>query len=245
MADQIEILRKLQAVDGELFRLRREEQRLPQELEQAKQAVEEQKTKAKSVDSRLKAIQLQHKQKEIDLSTRETNVKKLQGQLFQVKTNKEYAAIQHEIEQSKADTSLLEEAIIALLDGIDQTSKEHAEELAQVARREQQLRNEQDRVTRALDVIQAQVATCEAQRREIIPLVEPNTLSLYERILASREGVAIVPLIDDSCAGCHMVQTPQVVNEAYLHARLVTCQSCDRILYIDEEHRVSSSSAGS
>jgi predicted nucleic acid-binding Zn-ribbon protein len=244
MADQIENLRKLQSVDGELFRLRREEQRLPQELEQAKQAVDEQTAKAKSVEARLKAIQLQHKEKEIDLSSREANVKKLQGQLFQVKTNKEYAAIQHEIEQAKADTSLLEEEIITLLDGIDQTSKEHAEELAKVAQREQQLRKEQDRVTQALEVIRAQMAKCEARRKEMLPLVEPNTLSIYERILASREGVAIVPLIDDSCTGCHMVQPPQVVNEAHLQARLVMCQNCNRILYIDEEHRVSSSSAG-
>ncbi|HAM41707.1 MAG TPA: hypothetical protein DCP69_10320 [Candidatus Omnitrophica bacterium] len=31
-----------------------------------------------------------------------------------------------------------------------------------------------------------------------------------------------------------MVQPPQVINEAYLKAKLVTCDSCNRILYVDE-----------
>jgi hypothetical protein len=47
-------------------------------------------------------------------------------------------------------------------------------------------------------------------------------------------GVALVPLIKDSCGGCHMVQPPQILNEAYLRAKLVMCDSCARILYVDD-----------
>ncbi|MBI3323975.1 MAG: hypothetical protein HYZ92_01695 [Candidatus Omnitrophica bacterium] len=239
MADLIETLRKLQTIDGELFRLRGEERRLPEELEAAAQALEEQKAKAEAVESRLKTVQLRHKEKEIELSSREANVKKLQAQLFQVKTNKEYSAIQHEIEQAKADASLLEEEIINLLEGIDQASKEHGAELGRVAERQQLLRREQERITQALEQLRRQAAELETRRREVLPFVEANALALYERVLASREGLAIVPLVGECCSGCHMAQTPQVINETCLKAHLVTCQNCNRILYI-EQYPVSS-----
>ena len=72
----------------------------------------------------MKALQLQMKQKEGELQTREDQIKKLNTQLMQLKTNREYTAMQHEIDTLKADNSLMEEAIIAVLDGIDVVAEE-------------------------------------------------------------------------------------------------------------------------
>ena len=234
MADRLEILRQLQAVDGELYRLRAEQRQKPLALERAKQQVAEQQAKAQAIDARLKTLQVQHKEKELLLSTSETNVKKLQLQLFQVKTNKEYTALQHEIEQSKADISLLEEEIIGFLDASDHTRQEHAAQLKDVTRQEEALRAEQTHVEAELAAIHEQVAKLDAKRQTIAPMLKAEDLAFYERVLVNREGLALVPLIGDSCGGCHMVQPPQVINETYLKARLVTCESCSRILYVDE-----------
>ena len=235
MPEQTETLRRLQAIDGELFRLRASQRQKPLELEQGKQLVAEQQAKAQALDARLKTVQLEHKQKEIELSTREANTKKLQLQLFQVKTNKEYTAVQHEIDQSKADASLLEEEIIKLLEATDQAAQEHKAQLAQVAQQEAVLRKEETRIAEELKSIADQVATYEQQRQTITPLVEKNTLATYERILANREGLAMVPLVEDSCGGCHMMQRPQVINEVHLNAQLVICENCSRILYLEED----------
>lgn len=235
-ANQIETLRKLQAIDGELYRLRQEQRQKPLALERTKQLVAEQQAKAQAVEARLKTTQLQRKEQELELSQREANVKKLQVQLLQVKTNKEYTAIQHEIEQAKADCSLLEEEIIRLLDGIDQVAQEQRGEQEQLAQRQAQLRDDEQRVAQELQAIQQHVATLEQQRLTMTPLVKPETLSVYERVLANREGLALVPLANDSCGGCHMVQRPQAINEVYLKTALVMCESCSRILYLEEQN---------
>ena len=112
MVAQIDALRKLQDVDAQLYRLRLEQEEKPRALERLKHAVAEQQAKAQAAEAKLKTFQVQQKDKELELSTKEGNAKKFQLQLFQVKTNKEYTAIQHEIEQSKADASLLEESIL-------------------------------------------------------------------------------------------------------------------------------------
>ena len=235
MPDQIEVLRKLQVMDGELFRLRASQRQKPLELEQAQQALAEQHATGQALDARLKTVQLEHKQKEIELATREANTKKLQLQLFQVKTNKEYTAVQHEIDQSKADASLLEEEIITLLEAIDRAAQEHKAQLSRVAQQEALLRNEETRIAQELKDIAEQVATYEQQRQTITPLVEKNTLATCERILANREGLAMVPLVEESCGGCHMVQRPQVINEVHLNTQLVICENCNRILYLEED----------
>jgi len=234
MADWLETLRKLQTVDAELFQLHNEQRQQPLVLEQARQAMAEEDAKAKAIEAHLKASQLQHKEKEIELSTREANVRKLQAQLFQVKTNREYSAIQHEIDQSKADASLLEEEILRILETIDQTKREYEAQLRRAVQQQETFKREEVRVAQALTVIEGQIASLEGQRQTLTPSVEANMLLVYERILASREGIAMVPLIKESCGGCHMVQPPQIVNEAYLKAKLVTCDSCNRILYVDE-----------
>ena len=202
--DVIEPLLKLQDLDSQLYRLRGELRQKPLELEQAKQRVAEQQASAKLVEDRVKGLQLKHKERELELSTKEGAVKKFQGQLFQVKTNKEYTAMQHEIDQSKADISLLEEQILGLLEQIDQAKQQLAGEQAVVTKEQEALRKEQARIDGELAAIKGQVGTLEQQRQGVTPVVEKESLSLYERVLHSREGLALVPLLKESCGGCHM-----------------------------------------
>jgi uncharacterized protein len=59
-------------------------------------------------------------------------------------------------------------------------------------------------------------------------------LKEYERILLSREGLAIVTVKDNSCGGCHMLVPPQVINLIKMYEHIITCEVCNRILYIKE-----------
>ena len=234
MADQLELLRRLQVVDGELFRLRKQQQEKPRELEQAAAKLAEQEARLKDAEARLKALQLSQKEKEIDLQTKEASVKILQGQLFQVKTNKEYAAMQREIDSLKADNSLLEEAILGAFDAIDQAVKERQREEGRKAELQQQLRAEQARVERELRELGERIAQLEQNRQTLVPNVPKDSLAFYERVLYIRDGLALVPLINDSCGGCNRRLPPQVLNQVYLKAALVACETCNRILYSDD-----------
>ena len=231
MADQLETLRKLQALDGTLYRLRRERLEKPRALEQVREAVREQEDRLKDAEERMKHLQLAQKRQELELQTREANVKKLQGQLYQLKTNKEYTAMQQEISTLKADNSLLEEALLHGFDTIDQTVKERTAQQQQVMAAQERLRQETARIEREVAVIEEQMGQLDRQRQQLIPAVPLPTLSMYERILSLREGLALVPMVGESCGGCHRRLPPQVVNEVFLQASLVTCETCNRILY--------------
>ena len=234
MADQIETLRQLQQLDGEIYRLRKQEQDKPRELEQMTAEVAAQEATMKAAEARVTTLQMSQKDKEGELQAREANVKKLQGQLFQLKTNREYTTMQHEISATKADNSLLEEAILKLFDAIDQAKQERHVEQQRVAKEQERLKTERTRIEGELAEIRERISQLERDRQSLIPAVPPQTLTVYERILAVREGLALVPLLENACGGCHRRMPPQVVNEVYLKAKLVTCENCSRILYFDD-----------
>ena len=236
MADQLESLKRLQALDSQLFELRAQQEEKPRELEEAEAAAAAQDARAAEADAKLKAVQLAQKEKEVDLQTKEGSVRKLQGQLFQVKTNKEYSAMQHEIETLKADNSLLEEAILKGFDAIETASRARQQEQQRSTDMKGQLAKERARIEGELASIGEQIAQLERQRQTLLPDVPPKALAVYERVLKIREGVALVPLLNDACGGCHRRLPPQVINQVYLNSDLVTCEACNRILYFDESH---------
>ena len=236
MADQLEQLKQLQEIDGELFRLRREQGEKPRELERVEASTAAQEAVVKGAEDRMRVLQLAQKEKEIELQTREANVKKLQGQLFQVKTNKEYAAMQREIDALKADNSMLEEAILKMFDAIELAARERQREQARSAEAQARLRTERARIEQEVAAIEETISRLERDRQVIVPNVPKEGLATYERALKIRDGLALVPLLNDSCGGCHRRMPPQVVNQVYLNASLVTCENCNRILYFDDAH---------
>ena len=74
----------------------------------------------------------------------------------------------------------------------------------------------------------------DAQRKQALVAIEPKILSQYERILASRDGLAIVTVKGNSCGGCNMFVPPQVINLIKMYERIITCETCNRMLYINE-----------
>ncbi len=236
MVDQIDILKQLQALDGELYRLKRQQRDKPKELEQVNARVAAQAARTKAAEDQLKALQLAQKEREVELQTREASVRKLQSQLFQLKTNKEYTTMQREIDSIKTDNSVLEETILKGFDAIDQAGKERQREQGALAETQTAQRAEQVRIEGEQAALGEQISRLEQGRSGLTPNVPREALTVYERILSIREGLALVPLLNDACGGCYRKMTPQVVNEVYLKAKLVTCESCNRILYFDEAH---------
>jgi len=69
------------------------------------------------------------------------------------------------------------------------------------------------------------------RRRDLIESVSPSVLEMYNRIARFRKGVALARANGDSCQACHVRIRPQVLSQIMSGECIVTCDSCDRILY--------------
>lgn len=233
--EHLKKLIELQGIDEQIFQLRAMEQRgIPDRLKSYDDRLLELRKRFTNAEEKLKTFQMEKKSKEIDLQAKESNVKKFQLQLFQIRTNKEYAALEKEIEGLKADNSLLEEEIIHLFDALDSWTAAVASEKKKFEEESKIIQVEKEKTKRELEQTKQRLKELETAREIMARQTDPLILPRYERMLKLRNGVAIVPVREDSCQGCFMNLPPQVIHLVHSAEEWVFCEQCARILYIED-----------
>ena len=233
--EQFVHLIKLQALDGRLYHLRRERQAKPKLIQDLEARRNEEQAAVKVIEEKIKASQVKRKQQELDLQSKEDGIKKLQVQLYQLKTNKEYQTMQQEIEGQKADNSLVEDEVLILMEEAENLNKDLTKEKALFADAEKHLNEDKKKIEAEIASLDGEISALEAQRKEMAALVDKKVLAHYEKVLYGRDGVALAAVKGKACQGCFMNLPPQVINEIKMKDRIVTCESCARILYIENE----------
>ncbi|MCX5700261.1 MAG: C4-type zinc ribbon domain-containing protein [Candidatus Omnitrophica bacterium] len=231
---QLGSLIKLQTIDSEIYALRLEKESKPQEIKVLEQSFESKKAHMAELEKKSLDLQKQRKDKEGELAQKEEATKKLQGQLFSLKTNKEYQTMLQQIQDSKADGSVIEDKILGLFALVDEIKVEVDKEKLKLSEEEKAFVTQKKKVDDRIKEMDDRLSQLESARKQIIPEVEAKVLSQYDRILNSRDGLAIVTVKGNSCGGCNMFVPPQVINLIKMYEHMITCEMCNRILYIDE-----------
>lgn len=233
--DQLKKIVELQKVDGEKYNLNIKLKEKPAALEQLKAEFESHKEELKVQEEKSKAIQVDRKEKELDLNSKEDKIAKANADLSQIKTNKEYTAKITEIEHIKADLSIIEEKILISFEESDSINAEIEKEKAKVTEEEERYLVKKKEVEDDVKVIEDRIKVLESQHEQAVPGIDNEYLSRYERILKHKNGLALVPVDSGSCGGCHMNITPQQVNTIKMNEQLVFCEMCARILYLEDD----------
>ncbi len=234
LKSQINNLSKLQTIDSEIYALRAEKESRPLEIKTLETSFEEKKQHLAALEKNLLDLQKQRKDKELELASKEENTKKLQTQLYSLKTNKEYQTMLQQIQDAKADASIIEDKILELFDQADSIKTETEQEKQRLKEEEQVFLGRKENIEDRIKEIDGRLMQLEALRIQLMPDIEPNILAQYERILLNRDGLAIVSVKDNTCKGCNMFVPPQVINLIKMYERIITCEVCNRILYIEE-----------
>jgi len=235
LKSQLETLVRLQEVDSQIYDLTEEKRAQPLEIEALKNAFEEKKKNLAAQEKGYLDAQKEKKDRELELQTQEENVKKLQTQLYQLKTNKEYSAMLGQINDAKADASTIEDRILESMDKIERSRSSVEEEKKKLQAEEGVFNAQKQKIEQRIKEIDDQLARLGVQRKEILPDIDKTIISQYERILKNREGLAIVAVKNNTCSGCNMLVPPQVINMIQMYERIITCEVCNRILFIPHE----------
>lgn len=233
MNRDLELLKEIQEWDKQVYGFKDQLEEIPLQLDSWKKEIEREQSKLKQLDDQLKKLQLEQKTKEGELASKEDHIRKLQTQLTQVKTNKEYSALQSEINSLKADNSLLEEAIIGLLDQVDSVQEQIKVQKQNLQTKQAEHQQKAKALEEEAKGMQAEIEVLSKQKQEKIKDIQSDVASLYERIVEKKRGVAFVRVEGDVCGACQMTLRPQILNEVMLKEKVVICENCSRMLYID------------
>lgn len=225
---------KLQTIDSEIYALRYEKESKPQEIKVLETSFEQKKQHLANLEKTALDLLKQRKEKELELASKEESMKKLQTQLYSLKTNKEYQAMLQQMNDGKADASVIEDKILQLLEQGDKIKNDIEQERQKLKEEEKVFLGHKKKLEDRIKEIEERLAQLEAQREQVIPEIDHKIRAQYERILTNRDGLAIVGVKNNTCQGCNMFVPPQVINLIKMYERIITCEVCNRMLYIEE-----------
>ncbi len=219
---------KIKAFRDELTRSPLEKQRIADEL--ARATAEHEKARAT-----LQELEIRKKKLELDSQAKRDSIAKFKNQQFQTRKNEEFQALSHEIGRYEKDIVALEDTEIEIMEGIEQQKTALKSSDAKFAESKRVAAERAKTVEERTASIGGRIGAVEAERATLAAAFpDEDLLDLYNRIFIKKVGTAVVTLDHETCGGCHMKVTPQIVHAVRGQRVLTQCEQCGRILYPGE-----------
>ncbi len=180
----------------------------------------------------LKEAQSRVKQLELEVESRRERVRKLRQQQMEVKSNKEFTAIDVEIKQAEAGTRGVEDQELAAMEAAEELRRSVAENKEALKSAQGEVQAEVRGLEKRAEELRSELEGLTARRATLVPSVSPEWMTAYQRI-ASRREPALVPIVDATCGGCHMKLAPDKYHSSRKAVSVTTCDWCFRLLYSD------------
>jgi predicted nucleic acid-binding Zn-ribbon protein len=242
--DNLRHLIDLQALDLRLLDVRAHLATFPKKLAELDARV----TAARGDLEKSKAAQTatlkDRKRFELDVEQWKEKVRKYKDQLYQVKTNEAYRALQHEIQMAEAEIAKAEDRQLEQMmasEEYDRRVKAAEKTLAEVESARKNARSNLEEEQKTAEQEEAKLA---AGRETIIVQVPEDLLDHYTRIAKKHGGVSLTEVRGETCSQCGVRVRPHVFQELRRggNEELLHCETCTRILYYIEPEQGASSS---
>lgn len=234
MDQQLNLLIQLQEIDGKLRALVAQKKRLPEFLAGLERRREASKTDLDKVKEALQTAQKNKRDRDQDLEAGVQKVEKLKAHSSEIKNNKEYQALLKEIETMEQENKSIEDSILVLMEKIDAAAQGITAAEQHSREEEATLQAEQQQLEAEFAKIDEEMKGVEQARTEVVGKVQPAVLTQYQKLLASKAGVAIAEARAEACSGCYMSIPPQVFVNVKKNEHIITCPHCGRILFFKE-----------
>lgn len=231
MHPDLERLIRLQHLDDSAARARQAIAEMPERLAALDARVAEREQAVAAARARLEACQKARRELERQLATAQARLARYKDQLMEVKTNKEYQAMQHEIAAAEREVRATEDRILDRMEEGEDLAKELAREDAALAAERSAVAAEKARLEREQRDLDALVTRTAGERSRLVTEISPDALALFDAVARLRKGVAVVEARDGHCSVCHVRLRPQRFLEVRRNDRIIQCESCQRILY--------------
>ena len=232
MSPDLDGLIQLQQLESTIAEARAKIAAHPQRLAEADARLSDAERAVEQASQRLKENQELRRSLERDAAVFQSRLTKFKDQLSEVKTNREYQAIQHEIEIARKDLGVAEEKVLERMVEADELTVEVKR--AQTARAAQQKSVDAEKTELGNELTAAESALKRAieARAALVQKLEPRLTALFEQVAKARKGTALCTATRDGlCSVCHVRLRPSVFQTVRHNDTIVQCESCQRILY--------------
>jgi predicted nucleic acid-binding Zn-ribbon protein len=231
---KLKALYELQTIHTKIDKIRQIRGELPMEVADLEDDVAGLETRIQKIKGELDDLEDDIVTRKNLIKEAQTNIKKYEAQLNEVKNNREYDAITKEIEIQGLDIQVSEKKIREFGFEIVTKTQVYEKALADLEARKSDL----DVKKEELGTITAET---EKEENELLSLADKAKENIEERLLFAynrlrhnaKNGLAVVTISRDSCSGCFNQIPPQRQSDIRQRKKIIVCEHCGRIL-VDE-----------
>lgn len=217
---------------------------IPDWMEELHEEYSRRKGEIDALEAEIESARQVRRQAEAGISEAQEKLKRYQRQINQVTNQREYGALLQEIDTVKTGISSLEEEGVEALDRSETAARELEEKRSEFQDLDERYQTELARWEEHKPEI-AEEATRLEERIEVLRERVPRPhLAQFERIDERTGGRALAAIrkverlkgpVMWHCSVCNYNVRPQVLVEIQDRGSLIQCDSCKRILYMEEQ----------
>lgn len=232
MNPDLEKLVRLHQVDSDLRRVESELAVIPRLRQEIDDRLARDRSHLEAAKAALEGSQKARKQNEASVQDLETKRSKYKGQLMEVKTNKEYTAVLHEIEGVERDIKAREDVILEEMEKAEALGVDVKREEADFKLVEADAKKEKAGLDTRAATLGAEAQRLGRERDEVAASVPEESLALYARV-ARQRGTGVAEARDGMCQSCHVRMRVQIWVEVRKNEQIFQCESCSRVVFYD------------
>ena len=226
----IEILLEVQQFDSKIARIEGEMRDIPARKDEELTRMDEHKKALEVSNGNLQAKQSEIRQQELDVEALHEKIKKLRTQQLDIKTNREYTAIEHEVSALNKKISGFEDKELVMMVEMDAIKAAVSTKDAELAEEKKFVDEDVVLLDKRLEKMTSTLDDEKQKRALIAKDVDPEWIERYD-IIKSRKDIALVKLVDGTCRGCYMKLPPAAIHAVQKHDKMTFCDFCGRMLY--------------
>jgi len=230
----MEKLIELQGIDTKLRDLNDLLGDLPSRVEELDQQEESIKNSLVEQKDRLKELEVEMHKRDVSIAQINDKINKFKDQLFLVTNNKQYDALMLEIDHLKEQRANNETESIAFLEEKETLIVSVESMESELGELSQNLRVRREKLETAISQSAEEKSSLEQQRTEQVNGIDLNIVSVYDRVMKAKDGLAVVHLSDSSCGGCGARIPAQTITEVRAKIVMHRCDVCGRFIYNQE-----------
>lgn len=232
LKEQLASLHQLQQVDLNILGLHQKLQSVPIKLKELDDRLQIHEQQLKAKEEALAAAEKEQRSKSAQLQMEQEQRGKYEAQLREVKTNREYQALDKEINFLHQKEAEIEDVILEVMLQIDQLNNAVGEQEAAFNAEQAKNKVQRDQYEKEAADLKSQILEQQEERKRFLPTTDHDLMNRYrEWFKHNRTGLVSV-VTDNACSSCRMAIPPQMLKEARKYEQVVPCASCKRILYV-------------
>lgn len=221
----------LQKVESKLDEIRVLKGELPMEVADLEDEIHGLHARQLRIEEEINGITEFIQQKKDAIKEAEALIKKYEKQSENVKNNREFEAINKEIEMQQLEVKLCEKHIKDANEEISEKAVTLEKAKKAISNKEGVLNAKKGELEKIITATEKEEKQFTSKAQEARENVEPRLLASYEKIRNNfRNGLAVVPVERDACGGCFYSIPPQKQSEIKQRKKIMVCENCGRIL---------------